>query len=116
MTLNFDEAKKLIRTLVRSIDKKADFTATLQEGDRPGVAVTISLRKDKATIVIPAADLESAVQDAIHRSQLRTTLKQAIHRMTFRPAQIASTKMVRGTVVDGGFFRSPQGGSRGGRR
>ena len=115
MPLVLEDARAMLRTLIRTIDRKADFSVSLQEGEQPGVAVTMTLRKRKTTIVIPAGDLEGAAQDSMRRSQLRTTLKRAIDRMTFEPQEIASTKMLRGTVVEGGFFRIQQG-SRGGRR
>jgi hypothetical protein len=44
------------------------------------------------------------------RSQLRTTLKRALDKVTFQPMPVASTKMLRGKAIEGGFFRPPQGG------
>jgi len=115
MSVVLEEARSLLRTLIRSIDKKVEFSATLHSGDRPGVAVTLSLHKNQATMVIPEDQLEGVESDPIRRAQLRTSLKRTIDRMTFKPNDVVSTKMVRGSVVDGGFFRVQQG-SRGGRR
>ena len=86
-----------------------DFSAALHSGDRPGVAVTLSLQKHQAKMVIPQEQLEAAEQDTIRRAQLRTSLKRTIDRMTFKPNDVVSTKMVRASVTDGGFFRIQQG-------
>jgi hypothetical protein len=66
-------------------------------------------------MVIPAEQLEGIENDSIRRAQLRTSLKRTIDRMTFKPNQVVSTKMIRATVTEGGFFRVQQG-NRGGRR
>jgi hypothetical protein len=117
MSLPLAEARAQITALVRTIDRKADLDVALQEGDRPAVVANISLRKNKTTVVIPIRDLENAKDDSIQRSNLRQTLKRAIDKMSFTVIPYASTKLTRGPVVDGGFFRSQQGGGqRGGRR
>jgi hypothetical protein len=115
MSVVLEDARNLLRTLIRSIDKKVEFSASLHSGDRPGVAVTVSLQKTHATIVIPQDQLEGIEGDSIRRAQLRTSLKRTIDRMTFKPNHVVSTKMVRAAVTDGGFFRVQQG-NRGGRR
>ncbi|MEO8603976.1 MAG: hypothetical protein ABI629_15480 [bacterium] len=78
----------------------------------------ISLRKNKSTVVIPIQELEGAKDDSIQRSTLRTTIKRAMDKAAFTVIPYASTKLTRGPMVDGGFFRSQQGGGgfRGGRR
>lgn len=107
MALTLDEAKTVLWALVRTIDRKADLTVTPQTGgSEPGVTATITLRKHKATLAITARDIEAAQESAMHRSQLRTTIKRAVDRATFVPPPIASTKVSRGPDVDGGFFRS----------
>lgn len=115
MTVALEDARNLLRTLIRSIDKKVDFSAALHSGDRPGVALTLSLQKHQATVVIAETQLEGIEHDLIRRAQLRTLLKRTIDRMTFKPNDVVSTKMVRAAVTDGGFFRVQQG-FRGGRR
>lgn len=115
MAVVLEEARTLLRTLIRSIDKKVEFTVTLHSGDRPGVAVALAHQKQQAKIIIPQEQLEAAETDTIRRAQLRTSLKRTLDRMTFKPHAVVSTKMVRATVTDGGFFRIQQG-SRTGRR
>jgi hypothetical protein len=114
MPLTLEEQRSLLRTVIRSIDRKADFSASLQEGDQPGLIVSVSLRKYKANVFLSTEQIEGATQDSMRRSQLRTTIKRALDRAMFEPATIASTKMMRGKVIEGGYFRSDQG--RGGRR
>jgi hypothetical protein len=117
MPVSLDEARELVWTLVRGIDRKAELSVVPATGDVPGVAATVTLRKQKTTLIINARDLENALANTMHRSQLRTTIKRAMDRMTFTALPVASTKRVRGTVVEGGFFRSQPGGfPRGGRR
>jgi hypothetical protein len=115
MNLVLEEARALLYALIRTIDRKADFSVTPHEGDLPGVLVNISLRKHKMNMVIPVRDLEAARQNSIQHAQLRTTIKRAIDRMMFETTPIASTKTVRGAMVDGGYFRIQQG-NRGFRR
>lgn len=111
-----EDVRTLLRTLIRSIDKKVEFSATPHNGDTPGVAVTLSLQKHHASLVIPEDQLEGIADDSIRRAQLRTSLKRTIDRMTFKQTDIASTKMLRGVISDGGFFRVQQSGYRSGRR
>lgn len=116
MPLSLQAATEFLRTLVRSIDRKADLTVTTQPEAPHGIVLAVELRKTRTTVTITPADLEAAMDDAMPRAQLRTRIKGAIDRMTFKPLPLASTKMVRGAVVDGGFFRSNTGGPRGGGR
>jgi hypothetical protein len=115
MSVVLEDARTLLRTLIRSIDKKVEYSVSLHGGDRPGVAVTVSLQKHQATIVIPEEQLDGVESDSIRRAQLRTSLKRTIDRMTFKPNHVVSTKMLRAAVTDGGFFRVQQG-NRTGRR
>jgi hypothetical protein len=115
MTTTLEGARNQLRTLIRSIDKKVEYSVALHTGEKPGVALTLALQKQQAKMVITQETLEAAEQDPIRRAQLRTSLKRTIDRMTFKPNDVVSTKMVRAAVTDGGFFRVQQG-SRTGRR
>lgn len=115
MSITLEDSRNLLRTLIRSIDKKVEFSATLNTGDRPGVALSLTLQKNQAKMVISEEQLEGVEDDPIRRAQLRTALKRTIDRMTFKSNDVVSTKMMRATVTDGGFFRVQQG-SRTGRR
>lgn len=116
MTLVLEQATTMLRTLIRSIDKKVEYSFSAVEGDRPGIAVSLSLRKKSASVTVPAADLEAASESSMRREQVRGTLKRAIDGMMFQSSPVASTKMLRAKVDPAGFFRPPQGGNRGGRR
>lgn len=109
MSLTLDEARNVLWTLVRTIDRKADLTVTPQTGGEAGVNAVVTLRKHKATLAIAARDIEAAQESAMHRAQLRTTIKRAIDRATFIPPPMASTKTARGPEIDGGFFRNNSG-------
>ena len=109
MALALENANTIVRSLVRSIDKRAEYTTTFTEGDRPGVKVTLSMRKRSTAVTIPIETLTAATQSSIQRSQLRNTLKRALDRMLFVTIPVASTKMLRPTTQSDGFFRPPQG-------
>jgi hypothetical protein len=110
MTLDLGTANEVLRSVIRSIDKRAEYTTTVIEGDRPGVAVTLSMRKRSTTVTIPAETLAAAGQNSIRRNQLRTTLKQALDKMQFVVMPVASTKLLRAKTAPDGFFRPPSGG------
>lgn len=116
MAVTLEDARALLTTLVRSIDRKADVVVVAhpEAGDR--VQATVTLRKHKATLAIAARDIEAAQESSAQRAQLRTTVKRAIDRATFVAPPLASTKSNRGPEIDGGFFRGGQSGFRGGRR
>lgn len=116
MAVTLEDARALLTTLVRSIDRKADVVVVPSPGAGDGVQATVTLRKHKAILTIPARDIEAALQTSAQRAQLRTTVKRAIDRATFVAPPMASTKTQRGPEIDGGFFRGGQFGSRGGRR
>lgn len=110
MALTLDEARNVLWDLVRSIDRKADLTVTAQTGgDEPAVNATVTLRKNKASLVVAARDIEAAQESTISRSTLRTTIKRAIDKATFAAPPMASTKVNRGPEIDGGFFRNNSG-------
>lgn len=115
MALALETAKTLLRNLVRTIDKRVDCTAVLQEGDRTGMAVNLVWKNARTSVFVSQEQLEAAQHDSMRRSELRTLLKRHIDRMNFRPKEIASTKLVRGAITDDGFFRPRQGGRPGGR-
>jgi hypothetical protein len=110
MAFVLEDANGLLRTIIKSIDKKAEFRIDPVEGERPTLAVNLSLRKRSTTVSVPIEQVEAARENSMTRSQLRTTLKRALDRVTFVSMPMVSTKMLRGRAVEGGFFRPPQGG------
>lgn len=110
MALALEDARTIIRPLMSSIDKRAEYTASLVEGDRPGVMVTLTMRKKTTSVTVSIETLTAARKDSMRRNQLRTTLKQALDKMLFVSHTLASTKMLRPMTKSDGFFRTPMGG------
>lgn len=114
MTLALEQANDIVRSIIRTIDKRAEFRVqNVAEGDRPAVTGTLSMRKHSTTVTIPIEALEAASESATRRHELRNTLKRALDRMMFTPTLATSTKMTRASTSPDGFFRPPGGGSRG---
>jgi len=113
MALALDEANKILRPMIRGIDKRAEYSASFVEGERPSVLVSLSMRNKSTKVTIPVEALAAAQNDAMRRNQVRTKIKQALDKMLFVANEIASTKMVRGAITGDGFFRPTGGGGRG---
>jgi hypothetical protein len=99
-----------LRQVVRSIDKKAEYTASLVEGERAGVRLDIALRKHSTSVTVPLEEIEAAQEDLARRNRVRHTIKQALDRLGFQAIPVNNTKMMRAKVEAGGFFRPAQGG------
>lgn len=112
MASALENADGIIRPLIRGIDKRAEYSLALEQGDRPGVAVTLSLRKRTTTVRISSDDLSAAAENLLRRNQVRTAIKRALDLMLFEKIPLASTKMLRGDTSAEGFFRPPPGGAR----
>jgi len=107
-----DNAEALIRTLVRSIDKRAEYSLAPADDDTARIIVSLSLRKKSSTVGLKLDDLAAAAQNLMRKNQVRTTLKRAIDRMMFVTTPIASTAMLRPDSQADGFFRTPFSGNR----
>jgi hypothetical protein len=112
MVSSLDKTEALIRTLLRSIDKRVEYSVAVAENDTSRFNVSVSLQKQKASVSLRAEDLAAAEQDLMRRNQVRTVLKRAIDSMMFRPASIASTAMLRPDSQAEGFFRAPSYGKK----
>ena len=107
-----ENTEDLIRTLVRSIDKRAEYSLAPAADDATRIMVSISLRKRTSTVGLKLDDLAAAGQNLMRKNQVRTTLKRAIDRMMFETTPIASTAMLRPDSQADGFFRPPSSGRR----
>ena len=67
------EEEALLRDILRSIDKKIDFSAREGEGSRFNLHV--SLRGHAADIALDLADLKAAITDIVKRRQIRQKIK-----------------------------------------
>ena len=112
MEITLDNANALIRTLLRTIDKKIEYNVADATGDASRVSVSLALRKCKGTVSLRVADLAAAERDLMRRNQVRALLKRAVDRMMFRPMPVASTAMLRPDSQADGFFRASFSGRR----
>ncbi len=112
MKIALEDADKSLRPIMRSIDKKVDYVAALTEGEKPGIALTISKRERTKVITIPVEALVDVDEDAVKWQGLRHRIKRAYDKMLFTAPPLASTKMVRGSISGDGFFRSSGGPRR----
>jgi hypothetical protein len=111
--LSLETATAILGRMVRGIDKKVEYRVAVAEGQEAAVTVHLSLRRQATTLTIPAGDIEDASRDLMQRHQLRTTIKRALDRMTFKPIPVLSTKTNNSKTEGGGFFRPSHGGGRG---
>ena len=113
LVLSLENATSILGTMVRGIDKKAEYRVALAEGQEAAVTLHLTLRRQATTLTISAGDIEVASRDLMQRHQLRTTIKRALDRMTFKPVPVLSTKTNNSKMEGGGFFRPAHGGGRG---
>mgnify|MGYP001165945938 FL=1 len=69
----FQEEEKLLRDIIRSIDKKIDFSA--KEGEGTKFIVRLKLRNHEGDVMLDLEDLKAAKTDMIRRHQLRQKIK-----------------------------------------
>jgi hypothetical protein len=112
MMFTRDKTDALIRKLLRTIDKRVEYSMAAAEGDTSRIKISLSLRKRNATVSLRVDDLAAAEQDLMRRNQVRTAMKRAIDAMMFQPVYIASTAMLRPDSQAEGFFRSSFSGKR----
>jgi len=108
-----DSTEALVRTLVRSINKKVHHHLTAPADDESRIIVSVSLRDRTSTVNLKLDDLAAAEQNLMRRNRVRAAIKRGIDKMTFRAIPIASTAMLRPDTQSAGFFRPPSFGRRG---
>ena len=65
----FQEEENLLRDIIRSIDKKVDYTAKEGQGSR--FTVHVKLRSHEADVMLDIEDLKAARTDMVRRHQIR---------------------------------------------
>ena len=65
----FQEEENLLRNIIRSIDKRVDYSAKEGEGSR--FTVHIKLRAHEDDVVLDLEDLKAAKTDTVKRHQIR---------------------------------------------
>ncbi|HXF74999.1 MAG TPA: hypothetical protein VNN13_02820 [Methylomirabilota bacterium] len=69
----FQEEESLLRDIIRSINKKLDYTAKEGEGSR--FTVHLKLRGHEGDVMLDLEDLKAAKTDMVIRHQIRQKLK-----------------------------------------
>jgi hypothetical protein len=69
----FQEEENLLRTIIRSIDKRVDYSAKEGEGSR--FTVHVKLRTNEDDVVLDLEDLKAAKTDMVKRHQIRQKIK-----------------------------------------
>ena len=69
----FQEEESLLRNIIRSIDKRVDYSAKEGEGSR--FTVHIKLRTHEDDVVLDLEDLKAAKTDMVKRHQIRQKIK-----------------------------------------
>lgn len=69
----YQEEENVLRSIIRSIDKRLDYSAKEGEGSR--FTVHVKLRGHEADVVLDLEELKSAKQDMVTRHQIRQKIK-----------------------------------------
>lgn len=69
----FQEEENLLRDIIRSIDKRVDYSAKEGEGSR--FTIRVKLRNHEADVVLDLEDLKAAQTDMVRRHQIRQKIK-----------------------------------------
>lgn len=69
----FQEEENLLRNIIRSIDKRVDYSA--KEGVGTRFTVHVKLRGHEADVVLDLEDLKAARNDMVRRHQIRHKIK-----------------------------------------
>jgi hypothetical protein len=69
----FQEEESLLRDIIRSIDKRVDYTAKEGEGTR--FTIRVKLRAHEGDVVLDLEDLKAAKNDMVRRHQIRQKIK-----------------------------------------
>jgi len=69
----FQDEENLLRVIIRSVDKKIDYSA--REGDGTKFTVHLKLKNHQGDVMLDLEDLTAAKQDQIRRHQIRQKIK-----------------------------------------
>jgi hypothetical protein len=69
----FQEEESLLRDIIRSIDKKLDYSA--KEGEGSKFSLHVKRRNHEADVVLDLEDLKAARSDMVKRHQIRQKIK-----------------------------------------
>jgi hypothetical protein len=111
------EEEALLRDIIRSINKKIDYTAREGEGTR--FTLHLKLRGHEADISLDLEDLKSARNDTVKRYQIRHKIKARYHHLDksrygddilgLKPAKLLrASPRPEPSMQQRGFGRSPR--------
>ena len=69
----FQEEENLLREIIRSIDKRVDYSA--KEGEGTKFTIHLKLRGHEGEVIVDLEDLKAAKDDMIRRHQVRQKIK-----------------------------------------
>jgi len=69
----FQEEENLLRDIVRSVDKRIDYSA--KEGEGTKFTIHVKLRNHEGEVMLDLEDLKTAKADMIRRHQIRQKIK-----------------------------------------
>jgi hypothetical protein len=112
----FQEEENLLRDIIRSIDKRVDYSA--KEGTGTRFTVHVKLRGHESDVVLDLEDLKAARTDMVRRHQIRYTIKARCDHLDksrygddvlgLRPARILrAAPKLEAPAHRGGFGRGP---------
>lgn len=113
----FQEEESVLRTIIRSIDKKVDYSA--KEGDGSRFTVHVKLRGHEADVVLDLEELKAAKLDMVARHQIRQKIKARCDHLDrsrygadvlgLKPARILKASPKPEPMAQrGGFGRGPR--------
>jgi hypothetical protein len=112
----YQEEEALLREIIRSINKKLDYTAREGEGSR--FTLRVSLRSHETDIALDLEDLKAAKTDMIRRHQIRQKIKSRYDHLDksrygddilgLKPAKLLRASPKPEPAQQRGFGRSPR--------
>lgn len=113
----FQEEENVLRNIIRSIDKRVDYSAKEGEGSR--FTVHVKLRHHEADVILDLEDLKAAKLDMVRRHQIRQKIKARCDHLDksryaddilgLKPARILkAAPKPEPMALRGGFGRGPR--------
>jgi len=112
----YQEEEILLREIIRSIDKKVDYTA--REGEGPRFSVQLSVRNHQDTVSLNIEELVAAKTDMVKRHQIRQKIKAHYDHLDksrygddilgLKPARLLRASPKPEPMAQRGFGRAPR--------
>jgi hypothetical protein len=113
----YQEEENLLRDIIRSIDKRVDYTAKEGEGSR--FTVHVKLRNHEGDVMLDLEDLKAAKEDMVRRHQIRQKIKARYDHLDgsrygddilgLKPARLLKASPKQEPMFQrGGFNRGPR--------